>query len=118
MDVDNMVLHFDENQLQILNYCLGFMMFGVALDLTLDDFKRVLSNPRSTLIGMTSQLVLLPLFTFFLVLVWDMPTSMKMGFFMGEAVPGVNISINRVHGFGGKMEWRIRLTSIFKLFHT
>lgn len=70
MDVDNMVLHFDESQLRMLNYCLGFMMFGVALDLTLDDFKRLFRNPRSTLVGMVSQLILLPLFTLALVLIW------------------------------------------------
>lgn len=115
MDVDNMVLHFDENQLQFLNYCLGFMMFGVALDLTLDDFKRVLSNPRSTLIGMTSQLVLLPLFTFFLVLIWDMPTSMKMGLLMVAACPGGNISNYLVHRSGGNTALSITMTSISTL---
>lgn len=115
MDVDNMVLHFDENQLRILNYCLGFMMFGVALDLTADDFRRVLSNPRSTLIGMTSQLVLLPLFTFILVLLWDMPVSMKMGLLMVAACPGGNISNYLVHRSGGNTALSITMTSISTL---
>lgn len=116
MDVDNMVLHFDESQLRILNYCLGFMMFGVALDLSVNDFKRVFFNPRSTLVGMTSQLILLPLFTFILVLLWDMPDSMKMGLLMVAACPGGNISNYLVHRSGGNTALSITMTSISTLF--
>lgn len=115
MDVDSMVLHFDESQLRLLNYCLGFMMFGVALDLTIADFKRVFLNPRSTLIGMTSQLILLPAFTMILVLLWDMPTSMKMGLLLVAACPGGNISNYLVHRSGGNTALSITLTSIATL---
>lgn len=115
MDVDSMVLHFDENQLRLLNYCMGFMMFGVALDLSIRDFKRVFLNPRSTLIGMTSQLILLPLFTFILVLLWDMPNSMKMGLLLVAACPGGNISNYLVHRSGGNTALSITLTSIATL---
>ncbi len=112
MDVDSMILHFDENQLRLLNYCMGFMMFGVALDLTINDFKRVFYNPRSTLIGMTSQLILLPLYTVILVLVWDMPDSMKMGLLLLAACPGGNISNYLVHRSGGNTALSITMTSI------
>lgn len=115
MDVDSMVLQFDESQLRLLNYCLGFMMFGVALDLTLDDFKGIIKNPRSTLIGMASQLVLLPLFTVILVLIWDLPNSMKMGLLLVAACPGGNISNYLVHRSGGNTALSITLTSIATL---
>lgn len=115
MDVDNMVLHFDESQLRLLNYCMGFMMFGVALDLTVGDFKRVIQSPRSTLIGMISQLILLPLFTFILVLIWDMPNSMKMGLLLVAACPGGNISNYLVHRSRGNTALSITLTSIATL---
>lgn len=115
MDVDSMVLHFDESQLRLLNYCMGFMMFGVALDLSIKDFRRVFFNPRSTLIGMTSQLILLPLFTFMLVLIWDMPESMKMGLLLVAACPGGNISNYLVHRSGGNTALSITLTSIATL---
>ncbi len=115
MDVDSMILHFDESQLRLLNYCMGFMMFGVALDLSVRDFKRVFLSPRSTLIGMTSQLILLPLFTFLLVLVWDMPNSMKMGLLLIAACPGGNVSNYLVHRSGGNTALSITLTSIATL---
>ena len=115
MDVDNMILHFDESQLRLLNYCMGFMMFGVALDLSLNDFRRVISNPRSTLIGMTSQLILLPIFTVLLVMWWDMPDSMKMGLLLVAACPGGNISNYLVHRSGGNTALSITLTSIATL---
>lgn len=110
-----MVLHFDESQLRMLNYCLGFMMFGVALDLTLDDFKRLFRNPRSTLVGMVSQLILLPLFTLALVLIWNLPTSMKMGLLLVAACPGGNISNYLVHRSGGNTALSITMTSIATL---
>ncbi len=116
MDVDSMVLHFDESQLRLLNYCLGFMMFGVALDLTLNDFKRLLQNPRPALIGMVSQLFLLPIFTIILVLIWDLPNSMKMGLLLVAACPGGNISNYLVHRSGGNTALSITLTSIATLF--
>lgn len=115
MDVDSMILHFDENQLRLLNYCLGFMMFGVALDLTINDFKRIVQNPRPTLLGMISQLVLLPLFTLILVLLWDLPTSMKMGLLLVAACPGGNISNYLVHRSGGNTALSITMTSIATL---
>lgn len=115
MDVDSMVLQFDESQLRLLNYCLGFMMFGVALDLTVDDFKGIIKNPRSTLIGMASQLILLPLFTVVLVLIWDLPNSMKMGLLLVAACPGGNISNYLVHRSGGNTALSITLTSIATL---
>ncbi|WP_236975252.1 bile acid:sodium symporter family protein [Membranihabitans maritimus] len=112
MDVDNMVIHFDEGQLRMLNYCLGFMMFGVALELKVKDFIRVFLNPKSTLIGLTSQLVLLPLFTFLLVILWDAPDSMKLGLLMVAACPGGNVSNYLVHRSGGNTALSITLTSV------
>ncbi len=45
-------------------------MFGVALDIRVDDFKRVIRDPRGPLIGLAAQFLLLPAMTFLLVLYW------------------------------------------------
>lgn len=115
MNVDHMVLHFDEGQLRMLNYCLGFMMFGVALELKVNDFLRVFRSPGATLIGLTSQLILLPLFTFLLVVIWDAPDSIKLGLLMVAACPGGNVSNYLVHRSGGNTALSITLTSVVTL---
>jgi len=40
---------------------LIFLMFGLGLNLSLDDFKRVVLNKRAVATGLTAQLLFLPL---------------------------------------------------------
>lgn len=44
--VDQVQLNFDPTTLAVLNVLIGLIMFGVALDIRVDDFKRVLRDPR------------------------------------------------------------------------
>jgi len=67
-------------------------MFGVALGITIDDFKRLFKNPRILFTGIISQFILLPFITFiFIKLVNPMP-SIALGMMMVAACPGGNIS--------------------------
>ncbi|MDZ7691533.1 MAG: bile acid:sodium symporter family protein [Balneolaceae bacterium] len=61
-------------------------------ELTVGDFKRLANDPKSTLIGVFSQFVLLPALTFLLVLFFEPHPSMALGMFMVAACPGGNIS--------------------------
>ncbi len=90
--IDEVVLNFSEENLFLLNITLGFIMFGVAINLTPDDFKRVLKAPRSALAGMLSQFFVLPLLTFLLVLVLKPQPSLALGMMLVAACPGGNIS--------------------------
>ena len=63
-ELDEAVLKFDNKNIFIMNLSLGFIMFGVALQLKIDDFKRVFSAPKSVLIGFISQFIALPFFNF------------------------------------------------------
>ena len=38
-DLNNISINFDQNQVIILNLCLGILMFGVALDLKITDLR-------------------------------------------------------------------------------
>jgi BASS family bile acid:Na+ symporter len=67
-------------------------MFGVALDIKLDQFKHILNNPKSALLGIGSQFILLPALTFGLVLLLKPPPSVAMGMILIAACPGGNIS--------------------------
>lgn len=92
MPIDSIRLNFDPDSLWILNICLAIMMFGVALELKVDDFKSLLYRPKATIIGLLSQFVLLPLLTFLLVLVLQPAPSIALGMILVAACPGGNIS--------------------------
>lgn len=90
--IDDVQLNFSPDGLLILNICLGFIMFGVALELKLSHFKVVFSRPRALATGVVSQFLLLPLITFLLTLVIAPFPSMALGMILVAACPGGNIS--------------------------
>lgn len=90
--IDALQLNLNSGGLHIMNVSLAFIMFGVALELTVDDFKKVAKNPKGTIIGLTSQFFLLPALTFLIVLVLEPHPSFALGMMMVAACPGGNIS--------------------------
>ena len=76
----------------LINVTLAFIMFGIALDLTIDKFGNVLQHPKKVIVGLISQLVLLPLFTFLIILIFQPQPSIALGMILVSACPGGNIS--------------------------
>lgn len=67
-------------------------MFGIALDLTVNDFRRLVENPKASIAGVLSQFILLPALTFLIVLLWKPEPSMALGMILVAACPGGNVS--------------------------
>lgn len=111
-DIDQHSFEFNPDQLILLNICLGFLMFAVALDIKLSDFKRVFDNPKAVIVGLTSQLLLLPLLSIALVYLFRPAPSIAMGMMMISACPGGNVSNYAVHLSKGNTALSILMTSI------
>ena len=90
--IDAIRLNFRPQNLVALNAVIGLMMFGMALDLTLDDFKRIIQSPKAPAIGLLTQFVLLPAFTFLLTLIINPLPSMALGMILIGSCPGGNFS--------------------------
>ena len=75
-----------------MNITLAAIMFGVALEIKIDNFKNIVNYPKSAILGVFSQFVLLPALTFVLVLFLNPPPSIAMGMILISACPGGNIS--------------------------
>ncbi|MFH5882844.1 bile acid:sodium symporter family protein [Halalkalibaculum sp. DA3122] len=90
--IDALQLNLGDGGLLAMNISLAFIMFGVALELTVDDFRRLANEPKSTLVGVFSQFIILPVLTFLLVLFFEPHPSMALGMFMVATCPGGNIS--------------------------
>jgi BASS family bile acid:Na+ symporter len=90
--IDQVRLNFNPQGLFIINVAIGLMMFGVALELKLEDFKRIVVAPKAPCIGLAAQFVLLPAFTFLLTLILRPPPSIALGMMLVAACPGGNLS--------------------------
>ncbi len=90
--IDAVRINFNTETLWILNLILAFIMFGVALEITLDDFKQLIRNPKPVIVGILSQFVVLPFMTFLLVMIIKPIPSVALGMFLVAACPGGNIS--------------------------
>ena len=90
--LDQVRLNFNPQGLFAINAAIGLMMLGVALELKLDDFKRILIAPKAPGIGLGAQFIFLPAFTFLLTLILRPPPSIALGMILVAACPGGNLS--------------------------
>ncbi|MDP2132525.1 MAG: bile acid:sodium symporter family protein [Sulfuritalea sp.] len=111
-EIDLVRLNFNPQSLWALNAIIGLVMFGVALDLKVEDFKAVLTMPKPVLIGIVGQFVLLPAFTFLLIMVIKPAPSIALGMMLVAACPGGNISNFLTHYARGNTALSITMTAI------
>ena len=90
--LDHVRLNFSPSGLLALNITIAFIMFGVALDIKLQHFKDVIMKPKSAIVGIISQFVLLPAVTFAFVLVLNPTPTVALGMILIAACPGGNVS--------------------------
>jgi BASS family bile acid:Na+ symporter len=110
--IDQIRINFDPDKLFVLNLCLAFLMFGVALDMQLHNFRKLGSRPRALLVGLSSQLLLLPLLTLVLIYLFKPVPSLALGMILVAACPGGNVSNYAVHLARANIELSVVLTSI------
>lgn len=110
-DIDSVALNFSPASLTLLNAILAVVMFSIALDLKPDNFLRLLSKPRALFAGVVSQFVLLPAFTYLLVITLQPRPSIALGMILVAACPGGNISNFITHRAGGNTALSVSLTA-------
>ncbi|MGB0864879.1 MAG: bile acid:sodium symporter family protein [Granulosicoccaceae bacterium] len=112
IDIDSAVINFSQTSLMVLNASLGVVMFGVALDLKIVDFRRLLQTPKPVLVGVFSQFVALPCLTFVLVWLSAPQASIALGLILIAACPGGNVSNFFSHRAAGNTALSVSLTSL------
>ena len=83
----------------VLSAVLVLMVFSVALELKVDDFRRVAKMPRAVVAGLIPQFILLPVGTWLATLVLDLPPNVEAAMILVAACPGGSLS-NVVTHFG------------------
>jgi BASS family bile acid:Na+ symporter len=114
-NVDDIQINFNSDNLWLVNLTLSLVMFGVALDIRVSDFTNLLKSPKSVLVGIISQFILIPLVTYLFVLGTSPTPSIAMGMIMVAACPGGNISNFMTKMAGGNVALSISLTAFASL---
>ncbi|HEX9208842.1 MAG TPA: bile acid:sodium symporter family protein [Steroidobacteraceae bacterium] len=91
-ELDAVRLNFSPESLVALDVILAFVLFGVALDMRVQDFKGILTAPRGTLIGLLAHSVLLPAVAWGLTMVLQPGPSIALGMILVASCPSGNIS--------------------------
>ena len=96
----------------ILPVSLAVIMLGMGLTLVLENFKRIVQFPKAAFIGLTNQLVVLPLVGFVLAIVFNLPSEMAVGLMIIAACPGGPTSNLISHVAKGDIALSISLTAV------
>jgi BASS family bile acid:Na+ symporter len=110
--IDQVRLNFNPAGIAIINGAIGLMMLGVALELKTADFKRIILSPKAPLIGLAAQFILLPAFTFLLVLLIKPHPSIALGMMLVAACPGGNLSNIITYLANGNSAVSISMTAV------
>ncbi|MEO7106039.1 MAG: bile acid:sodium symporter family protein [Rhodoferax sp.] len=112
LPVDEIRLHFNPASLMVLNAVLAFLMFGIALDTRVADFKRVLRMPVAMGVGVAAQFIVLPAVTFCLTLLLQPAPSIALGMILVACCPPGNISNILTHRAKGNVALSVSMTAL------
>jgi|TARA_B100002003_G_scaffold54088_1_gene49412 BASS family bile acid:Na+ symporter len=94
---------------------LAFIMFSLGIGLSLENFKRVILQPKDFIIGAISQVIILPIVALILIFLFPIPTELKIGLILLAAAPG-GITTNVITKFAkGDVALSITLTAVISL---
>ena len=113
--IDSIQIHFNSDNLWVVNLTLSLVMFGVALDIKVSDFTNLLKSPKPVIVGIISQFILIPLVTFLMIILIDPYPSVALGMIMVAACPGGNISNFMTKLAGGNAALSVSLTAFASL---
>jgi BASS family bile acid:Na+ symporter len=94
---------------------LALIMLGLGLGLKFEDFTRVLKVPKDFFIGLFSQLIILPIVAYVLILILKTPPEIAIGVMIIAAAPG-GVTSNILTKFAnGDVALSISLTAVISL---
>ena len=100
---------------KIAPIALALIMLGLGLGLTIQDFTRVVKQPKDFLVGLICQLILLPIIAFILIKILNTPMELALGVMIIAAAPG-GVTSNVLTKFAkGDVALSVSLTAIISL---
>ena len=110
--IDQVHLSFNPQTLTLLNAVLGLVMFGVALELRVEDFKLALRTPKALALGLLGHHLLFPAMTYMLVTILQPEPSIGLGMILVSSCPAGHISNFMVHYSRGNTALSVSISAL------
>ena len=98
-----------------LPFALFIIMTSMGMGLTLNDFRRVSVEPKSVIIGLIAQLLILPLVGFLVARIFSLSPELAIGLIIIAACPGGSTSNMVTYLIRGNVALSIALTAFSSL---
>jgi BASS family bile acid:Na+ symporter len=92
LPIDQVQLHFNPATLAGLNIILGLVMFGIALDLKVADFKIAFKSPKGLLLATVGHHLIFPAMTYGLIWIIQPVPSIALGMILVSSCPAGHLS--------------------------
>ena len=100
---------------KIAPIALALIMLALGLGLTVQDFLRVIKQPKDFIIGLICQLILLPIIAFILIKIFNTPIELALGVMIIAAAPG-GVTSNVLTKFAnGDVALSVSLTAVISI---
>lgn len=96
----------------ILAISLIIIMFGMGLSLTLSDFRRVMVYPKAMIVGLSCQIILLPLIGYLIAIYLNLSPTTAIGVMLLAACPGGPTSNMLTYMAKGDLALSVSLTAV------
>ncbi|MCL1148797.1 bile acid:sodium symporter family protein [Shewanella ulleungensis] len=100
---------------QVIPICIFLIMMGMGLSLVVNDFKRVIKYPKAVAIGLTNQLLLLPIIGFALASIMPLEPEYAVGVMLLVLCPGGTTSNMFSHLAKADVALSVTMTAVASL---
>jgi BASS family bile acid:Na+ symporter len=108
-------MNYDANQQLLLGLVLAVMIFGVSLELRVQQFMAIAKQPQPILAGMLGQCLILPWATLLVTLLVDLHPGLELGLLLVACCPGGNMSNIMTHLARGNTALSMSMTAMSSL---
>jgi bile acid:Na+ symporter, BASS family len=110
-DLDALPVEIDDAAALAVKVLTAVFLFGIALDVTGEDFRSLRRRPQLFALGLAAQFVLLPGLALLLIVWTDPQTSVAVGLLLLTCCPAGNLSNILTHRARGELAFSLSMTS-------
>ena len=111
-DIDSVTLNTSDGMLILLSAVIAVIMFGIALEMKVDDFRAVAHMPKAMAVGVAAQFICLPAITYLLTIALNFRPSIALGMILVACCPPGNISNILVYRARGNVALSLSMTAL------
>lgn len=110
-DLDDLPVDFSDSATLAVKVLTAAFLFGIALNVTLEDFRSLRRRPQLFALGLATQFAILPGLALLLIVATEPPTSVALGLLLLTCCPAGNLSNLLTHRARGDLAFSLSMTS-------